>query len=82
MVRFAKWEDIVDINDWSTTPKNHVGILISYDNLHKAARVLYECEILMIRAQLVEKAGRKDGLTDDEEMGKKQGHTEEHIKPQ
>ena len=60
LVRFALWEDIVDINDWSTTPKNHVGILIEYDTLHKAARILYSGEIHMIRGQLVEKAGVKD----------------------
>lgn len=70
MVRFAKWEDIIDIDDWSTTPKNHVGILVDYDSLHRAARVLYEGEVHMIRAQLVEKAGRKDGLI-VEEVGQK-----------
>ena len=60
LVRFAKWEDIVDINDWSTTPKNYVGILIEYDKLNKAARILQDGEIHMVRAQLVEKAGTKD----------------------
>tara|TARA_R110002074_G_scaffold153487_1_gene308645 strand:- start:236 stop:457 length:222 start_codon:yes stop_codon:yes gene_type:complete len=60
LVRFALWEDIVDIDDWSTTPKGHVGILIEYDTLHKAARILYEGEIHMIRGQLVEKAGTRD----------------------
>ena len=60
LVRFALWEDIVDIDDWSSTPKNHVGILIEYDTLHKAARILYDGQIHMIRGQLVEKAGSKD----------------------
>ena len=60
LVRFAKWEDIVNIDDWSTTPKNHIGILIEYDKLNKAARVLCDGEIHMVRAQLVELAGKKD----------------------
>lgn len=60
LVRFALWEDIVDIDDWSTTPKSRVGMLIEYDTLHKAARILYDGEIHMIRGQLVEKAGSKD----------------------
>jgi len=60
LVRFAKWEDIVDIDDWSTTPRNHIGILIEYDSLSKSARILYEGEVHMIRGQLVEMAGVKD----------------------
>ena len=60
MVRFAKWDDIVDIDDWSTTPKKHVGILVEYDSLMKIAKLLYEGELQSHRAQLVEKAGRKD----------------------
>ena len=60
MVRFAKWDDIVDIDDWSTTPKKHVGILVEYDALMKIAKILYEGELQPHRAQLVEKAGRKD----------------------
>ena len=60
MVRFAKWNDIVDIDDWSTTPKRHVGILIEYDVLMKTATLLYEGEVQSHRAQLVEKAGKKD----------------------
>lgn len=55
MVRFAKWEDIVDVNDWSTTPKNHQGLLIKYDKLMKVADVLHGGEVMQIRAQLVEK---------------------------
>ena len=58
IVRFAKWEDIMDIDDWSTTPKKHVGLLISYDKLMKLALVLHNCELLKIRGQLIEKAGK------------------------
>ncbi len=60
IVRFAKWEDIIDINDWSTTPKSRIGLLINYDCLNKMAVVLYENETLNVRGQLVEKAGKKD----------------------
>ena len=60
LVRFAKWEDIVDIDDWSTTPKNHVGILIEHDKIMQVARVLCDGEIQMVRIQLVELAGKKD----------------------
>lgn len=60
LVRFAEWKDIVDINDWSSTPKNHIGLLIHYDWLMKRAYVLYGDRLLEVRAQLVEKAGKKD----------------------
>lgn len=59
-VRFAKWEDVVDINDWSTTPKNRVGILIEYSSLMKTAVIFYKGETVTCRAHLVEKAGRRD----------------------
>ena len=75
MVRFAYWNEVVDINDWSTTPKQNVGILVEYDRLMQVAYVLYEGEVLGHRAQLVEKAGRKDGLTNGEELGKKQRYS-------
>ena len=60
LVRFALWDDIKDINDWSTTEKKHVGVLIEYDSLMKKATILYKGEIQNHRAQLVEKAGRRD----------------------
>jgi|TARA_R110001583_G_scaffold27855_3_gene99200 hypothetical protein len=60
IVRFAKWTDIVDINDWSTTPKSRVGLLVEYDSLNKSATILYRGQPIHIRAQLVEKAGKKD----------------------
>ena len=65
MVRFAKWSDIIDINDWSSTPKSNIGLLIDYDSLMKSAVVLHDDEILHVRAQLIEKAGKKDGLIDE-----------------
>lgn len=59
LVRFAEREDVVDIDDWSTTPKNHVGILIEYDKIMHVARVLYDGEVRMVRIQLAELAGGK-----------------------
>ena len=61
MVRFALWEDIKDINDWSTTPKNHIGLLVHHEK-YLGATVLYKGKILTIRGQLIEKAGKKDTI--------------------
>jgi hypothetical protein len=66
MVRFAFWKDLVDVNDWSTTPKKNVGLLVEYDSLMQQATILYRGEIQAHRAQLVEKAGKKDGLIIEE----------------
>ena len=60
LVRFIKWND-VDPEDWNLGERNCIGILIKYDKLMKKADILYEGELLEIRAQLVEKAGKKDG---------------------
>ena len=65
IVRFAKWADIIDINDWSTTPKKNIGLLIEYNSLMKLATVLHKSEVLKIRAQLVEKAGKKDSTKNE-----------------
>ena len=62
MVRFAYWNEIVDIDDWSTTPKKNIGILVEYDRLMQVAYVLHRERIVGHRAQLVEKAGKKDSL--------------------
>ena len=75
MVRFAYWNEVVDIDDWSTTPKKNVGILVEYDNLMQIAYVLHGGEVLGHRVQLVEKAGKRDGLV-IEEMGQKQKHSQ------
>ena len=69
MVRFAKWDEIIDINDWSTTPKKNIGLLVEYDRLMRIATILYEGELQAHRAQLVEKAGKRDGLVDEEKLG-------------
>ena len=61
IVRFAKFDEIININgDWTDTPKKHLGLLIDYDKLMKVAVVLHHSGIWDGRAQLVEKAGRRD----------------------
>lgn len=60
IVRFAEWSDIVDVNDWSTTSKKRIGLLVEYDSLNKTATVLHGGRPILVRAQLVEKAGKKD----------------------
>ncbi len=62
MVRFAMWGefDHMRSTDWDEAPKNHIGILIEYDNLMKSATILYEGKLHKVRAQLVQKAGKKD----------------------
>ncbi len=64
MVRFAKWGEF-DYNDaWSKAEKKCVGILIEHNKLMSMCYILYKGEILSVRAQLVEKAGKKD-FSDD-----------------
>lgn len=65
MVRFAKWEtlnteQVGRPRSWNQVPKNYLGVLVEYDKLMGTAHVLYEGEILKLRAVFVEKAGRKD----------------------
>jgi len=61
IVRFAAWDEI-DVNDWSSAPRNRVGLLIEYDTLNKVATVLCSGQLHRVRGQLVEKAGKKDFL--------------------
>ena len=77
MVRFAYWNEVVNIDDWTTTPKKNIGILVEHDKLMQVAYVLCEGEVIGHRAQLVEKAGKKDGLV-IEEMGQKQKHSQKY----
>ncbi len=60
MVRFAKWGEFDHTAPWSDAKKPHVGILVEYDSLMKVATVLHDGTIHRVRAQLVEKAGKKD----------------------
>jgi hypothetical protein len=74
MVRFAKWEemsasDIRNSKTWSKVPKNHVGILVDHSKLMGEALVLYEGEILKLRAVFVQKAGKKDFEKETDERG-------------
>ena len=60
MVRFAKWGEF-DYNDaWNKAEKKCVGILIEHNKLMSMCYILYKGEVLSVRAQLVEKAGKKD----------------------
>tara|TARA_B100000700_G_scaffold307850_1_gene384818 strand:- start:2729 stop:2914 length:186 start_codon:yes stop_codon:yes gene_type:complete len=38
----------------------HIGLLIEYHTWEKIARVLYEGKVISLRAEDVEKAGKKD----------------------
>ena len=62
MVRFAKWEevDIVNTKSWSSTPKNHIGVLVNHDQLMQTVEVLSNGEVYKLRSVFVEKAGKKD----------------------
>ena len=60
MVRFAMWGEFNHLEDWNKAEKNKVGILVEYNSLMKQATVLYEGELYKVRAQLVQKAGKKD----------------------
>ena len=62
MVRFAKWEEVdtTKSQNWSQTPKLHVGILVEHDKLMGTAHVLHEGKVHKLRSVFVEKAGKKD----------------------
>ena len=53
MVRFWKLRDRVD-------EKPELGLLLEYHSWEKVARILHEGEIISIRAEYVQKAGKKD----------------------
>ena len=64
MVRFALWGDLVEGDwldkDWSSFPKSRLGLLVEKPDLMNTVHILYKGEIVKTRAQLAEKAGRKD----------------------
>ena len=49
------------INKGNKNEKKHIGLLVDYKPWEKIARVLYEGKVLVLRAEQVEKAGKKDG---------------------
>lgn len=67
MVRFAKWGEFDYNEPWHLAAKPHIGMLIEYDRLMKIAHILHEGEMLSIRAQFVEKAGKRDGLKENDD---------------
>ena len=60
MVRFAIWGEFDYNKPWDLADKPHIGLLVEYDSLSKIATVLFKGSLYNVRAQLVEKAGRKD----------------------
>tara|TARA_S200000501_G_C20184744_1_gene465975 strand:- start:219 stop:443 length:225 start_codon:yes stop_codon:yes gene_type:complete len=61
--------DLVRFKKYIVTPRNpqdcgawefKIGILVDYQKWEKIARILYNGEIVSIRAENVEKAGKKD----------------------
>ena len=62
LVRFAKWEevDFSDSKNWHKQPKPHIGILVAHDKLMGKAHILHEGEVIEVRSQFAEKAGRRD----------------------
>lgn len=62
MVRFAKWEEVDyrDSKNWHNQPKPHIGILIQHDKTMQITEILHAGEVIRVRQQFVEKAGRKD----------------------
>tara|TARA_B100000683_G_C12369084_1_gene506362 strand:+ start:615 stop:836 length:222 start_codon:yes stop_codon:yes gene_type:complete len=64
MVRFALWSDLVENDwldkDWSSFPKPRIGLLVEKPDLMSTVHILYRGEVVKTRAQLAEKAGRKD----------------------
>ena len=66
MVRFAKWGEFDYNENWSQAEKKRVGILVSHDKIMRQVTILYEGELLTMRSQLAEKAGKKDFAKNDE----------------
>ena len=60
LVRFHKWDDLKDINNWSSTPKERIGVLVHHDKLMGYVEILYQGEVVKERAQFAQKAGKKD----------------------
>ena len=56
IVRFRLHHHGVDYH----RPKRNIGLLVEYNSWEKIATVLYKGEVLRVRAEDVEKAGRKD----------------------
>ena len=68
LVRFHQWGDLADVNDWSTTPKSKVGVLIEHDKRFGHVDILYEGNIIRERSAFVEKAGKRDLAREEDEL--------------
>jgi len=60
MVRFAFFKEALNYKDWSNTEKKHLGLLVEHDSVQGNVMILHNGEIIKIRANLAEKAGKKD----------------------
>ncbi|MDB4337581.1 hypothetical protein OAA09_01025 [bacterium] len=65
MVRFAKCFPVIQRRSYSIQ-KKHIGVLLEHDKIQGMVNVLSEGEIYRLRAELVEKAGKKDFDVEDE----------------
>lgn len=59
MVRFAKRFPVGQRRNIGIL-KKYIGLLLEHDKIQGITSVLYEGEIFRLRAELVEKAGKKD----------------------
>ena len=50
-MRFTRWDATTDVS---------IGLLIEYHSWEKIATILYRGEVLRVRGENVEKAGKKD----------------------
>lgn len=60
LVRFAMWGEFNWNEPWDKAEKPYIGLLVKYSKLMKTAHILYKGELIEVRGQLVEKAGKKD----------------------
>ena len=65
MVRFAKWEEVMDSpfkssTAWHAAPKKYIGVLVEHDKLMGVVHVLHEGAVYKLRPVFVTKAGQKD----------------------
>ena len=57
----ATFRSVADLQTWVW----RLGLLVEYHPWEKIATILYEGKTLRCRAEHVQKAGKRDGLTDE-----------------
>ncbi len=53
LVRFRTWRDYKD-NTW------RIGLLVRYESWEKVGTVLYEGQLIKLKGEQIQKAGKKD----------------------